>query len=233
MASLGNEFEPASLPAPRPHYASGEYRPVDEMANLITHGLGFVLSLIASVALMSLVIAGGRSADILACGIYCSTLIALYAASTLSHMFHDLAWRRFFRMLDQACIFLLIAGSFTPFAVVYLMDGWWPLLLVAMWTLAIAGVMLVLRTRNLSTAARVTYGLLGWLPAIALYKLATVASPEVLIWVLAGGAFYSTGTLFLRYDGFARYMHALWHIFVIGGSTCHYVAILLIAVLRQ
>ncbi len=233
MASISNEFEPASTPTTRPLYASGEYRPVDEMANLITHGLGLVLSLIASVALMSLVTATGRSADILACGVYCTTLVALYAASTLSHMFHDLAWRRFFRMLDQACIFLLIAGSFTPFAVVYLMHGWWPLLLVAMWTLALAGVVLVLRTRNLSTAARVTYGLLGWLPAIALYELATAASPEVLIWVLAGGAFYSIGTLFLRYDGFVRYMHALWHIFVIGGSTCHYVAILLIAVLRQ
>src|SRR3974377_884143 len=95
--------------------------------------------------------------------------MGLYAASTLSHSFHDLAWRRFFRTLDQACIFLLIAGSFTPFAVAWLDRGWsFPILLAAMWTLAILGVGLVLRVRTLTPGAQRVYLILGWLPAISL-----------------------------------------------------------------
>jgi len=211
---------------PRP----GESRPVDEHANFITHGIGSVLSIVASVVLMSLVVSEHEAILIVACGTYCFSLVALYVASTLSHAFHDPAWRRFFRTLDQACIFLLIVGSFTPFAALFLTQGWWPLLVVAMWTLALLGVVLVIHMRDLSPGAKITYGILGWLPAIALKVLFDAAPFEVLAWVLAGGFFYSAGTIFLRYDQHVRYFHALWHTFVIAGSTCHYIALLLLVV---
>lgn len=205
----------------------GELRPVDEHANLITHAFGFLLSLIASTVLMTLVINNQQTINIVACAIYCCSLTGLYAASMLSHMFYNLAWRRFFRSLDQVCIYLLIAGSFTPIAVVFLWHQWWPVLLIAMWVLAIAGVLLVLRMRNLTPLAMCTYGILGWLPVISLKTLFDSAPFEILIWIVAGGIFYSVGTLFLTFDWYVRYFHALWHTCVIGGSTCHYIAILL------
>jgi hemolysin III len=130
--------------------------------------------------------------------------------------------------LDQVCIYLLIAGSFTPIAVVFLWHQWWPALLLAMWILAILGVLLVLRMRELTPTAQITYGLLGWLPVISLKTLFDTAPFAVFAWLVAGGLFYSTGTIFLRFDHRVRYLHALWHTFVIAGSTCHYVAILLV-----
>jgi len=181
---------------------AAEHRPDDEYANLITHAVGFVLSVAGSIVLMTLVIQNRPAIQIVACGIYCSSLMGLYAASTLSHMFHDLAWRRFFRTLDQACIYLLIAGSFTPFSVVFLWHQWWPVLLGVMWLLALFGVALVLRMRNLTPAAKITYGLLGWLPVISLKMLFDAAPLPIVICVVGGGLFYSFGAVFLRYDQF-------------------------------
>lgn len=208
---------------------SSEHRPVDEAANLLTHGLGLILSIAATVVMMWTVV-GRSTSTVIACGVYGLTLILLYGASTLSHTFHDLEWRRLFRMIDQACIYLLIAGSFTPFAVIFLGHGWWWLILVAMWVLAVAGVFLALRLRNLSGAAKITYGLLGWLPAVSLWELHQRAPLEMLVWLLAGGFFYSSGTIFLRLDQKMRYLHALWHVFVIAGSICHYIAVLVYVV---
>ncbi|MCA9109727.1 MAG: hemolysin III family protein [Planctomycetaceae bacterium] len=205
-----------------------EQRPVDEHANLVTHGLGFLLSLVASVVLMMLVIQNFQASIVIACGVYCASLVGLYAASMLSHLFYDPAWRRFFRTLDQSCIYLLIAGSFTPFSVVFLWHDWWPALLVVMWVLALFGVLLVLRMRDLTPMAKVTYGILGWLPIIALKSLYENVPFEPFAWILVGGLFYSTGSVFLRYDKQVRYFHALWHTFVIAGSTAHYIAILLV-----
>ena len=224
-ANIDNTAEPR----PGEHKAH-EHRPVDEHANLITHGLGLLLSLAASAVLMTLVIREHRAVNIVTCGIYCISLVGLYAASTLSHAFYDLAWRRFYRALDQACIFLLIAGSFTPVGVAFLRQGWWYLLLAAMWVTALFGVYLVVRMGNLTPAARTIYGVLGWLPVFAVKPLFDAAPFEMLVWMFAGGAFYSVGTLFLRFDGHVRYFHALWHAFVIAGSTCHYIAILLFVV---
>ena len=201
-------------------------RPVDESANLITHGLGFLLSLVATVYLMRLVVPGHQLQTIVACGVYCSTLVLLYAASTLSHTFHDLELRRLFRTLDQACIFLLIAGSITPYAVIFLNHGWWWLLLWTMWGLALTGVVFVLRRRDLSGPAKFSYGVMGWLPIVALWELYHRAPLDMLLWLVAGGAFYSIGAIFLTLDRRVRYFHAVWHLLVIAGSICHYVGII-------
>jgi hypothetical protein len=93
---------------------TSEQRPADEIFNLLTHVLGFLLSLVATFLLMAIVMARGELRTILACGVYCLTLVLLYGASALSHAFHDLGLRRMFRTMDQACIYLLIAGSMTP-----------------------------------------------------------------------------------------------------------------------
>lgn len=204
---------------------STEHRPVDEAANLVTHGLGLLLSVAAAAYLMQLVVAGQELRTIIACGIYCATLVLLYSASTLSHAFYDLQLRRLFRTVDQASIFLMIAGSFTPFAVIFLRHGWWWLLLAAMWTLAMGGVLFAIRRQNLSPRAKITYLVLGWLPALALWELYQRAPHDMLLWIVVGGAFYSTGTVFLALDTRVRYFHALWHTFVVAGSICHYIGV--------
>lgn len=217
--------ENAAQPPPnerKPH----EHRPVDEYANLITHGLGLLLSIVAAAVLMTHVIQEHRALTIATCGVYCASLVGLYAASTLSHAFFDLAWRRFYRALDQACIFLLIAGSFTPVGVAYLRNGWSCLLVPVMWITALWGVVLVIRMGNLTRGAKSLYGVLGWLPVVAVKPLYDAAPFELLAWMVAGGVFYSVGTVFLVFDLRVRYLHALWHAFVIAGSTCHYIAIL-------
>lgn len=211
---------------------TSEQRPADEISNLITHGLGLLLSLAATFLLMPIVMAGHDLRTTLACGVYCLTLVLLYGASTLSHTFHDLDLRRLFRTLDQACIFLLIAGSMTPFAVVFLHQGRWCLFLPAMWALAGAGVLLVLRRRNLTGPAKFTYGVLGWLPIVAIRELGHYAPLGLLLWIAAGGAFYSIGTIFLALDRKVRYFHALWHMFVVAGSICHYVGVFVYVALR-
>ena len=208
---------------------TSEERPVDEAINLITHGFGLLLSLVATAYLMPLVIVGHQTRTIIACGVYCLTLVLLYTASTLSHTFHDLKLRRLFRTLDQACIFLLIAGSYTPFAVIFLNRGWWWLLLWAMWLLALVGVACVLRLRNLSDPAKTLYGLMGWLPVIALWELYDRAPLGLLRWIVAGGAFYSVGAIFLALDRQVRYFHAVWHVLVVVGSICHYFAVIFYA----
>ena len=210
-----------------------ERRPVDEHANLITHALGFLLSVPASAVLMTLVVKDHQPINILACGIYCCSLMGLYAASTLSHMFHDLARRQLFRTLDQVFIYLLIAGAFTPFAIVFLWHRWWPVLLAVMWVLAILGIFLVLRMRDLTPAAKISYGILGWLPVIALKTLFDAAPFEIFAWIVASGFFYSAGSVFLLFDHQIRYFHALWHTFVIVGSTCHYIALLLVVMYQR
>ena len=190
------------------------------------------MSLAATFLLMPIVMARQELRTILACGVYCLTLVLLYGASTLSHAFRDRGLRRMFRTLDQACIYLLIAGSMTPLAVVFLRQGRWWLFLPAMWALAAAGVLFVLRRRDLSGPVKITYGALGWLPVVAFPELSRHAPFALLLWIVAGGAFYSTGTIFLAFDLRVRYFHALWHMFVVAGSICHYVGVLVYVALR-
>lgn len=202
-------------------------RPADEAANAITHGVGFLLSLFAGGYLMQQV--DGRSWwVVVACGVYAASLLMVYGSSTLSHLFYDLAWRKRFRELDQACIFLLIAGTYTPFAAMELNGQAWRGLLFGMWGLAGFGIWRVIRVRDLPAQEKVFYGVVGCLPAIALWELSQQAPAGVVFWIIAGGVSYLIGTLFLRRSAATRYAHAIWHLCVIAGSACHYWAILLV-----
>ncbi|MDO8803006.1 MAG: hemolysin III family protein [Elusimicrobiota bacterium] len=200
-------------------------RPADEKANLATHGFGLLLSLAAAPFLLRSVLAAGNQRISLACGVYCLTLVTLYAASTLSHAFHDINRRRFFRTFDQVSIFFMIAGSFTPFAVGFLSRGWWWALLPAMWIMAFAGAAFVLRRRDLSRRAKFAYAALGILAVISFRELYQVAPLNMLRLLVAGLLFYSAGTIFLALGKTTRYFHSLWHLFVLAGSACHYAAI--------
>ena len=135
-------------------------RPPDEFANCATHGVGFLLSLPAVGYLIARV-AGQPAALVGACSLYSVTLLLVYGTSTLSHLFYDATWRRRFRTCDQASIFLLIAGTYTPFAVMYLNHGAWWWLLACMWVIAALGVWRVTRVCDLSATDKLSYGVGG------------------------------------------------------------------------
>jgi hemolysin III len=196
----------------------------DEAANFITHAFGFTLSVMGATHLLLLAYARGDEWQFLGCGIYATTLVALYAASTLSHSFQDQSLRRFFRMLDQVCIFLLIAGSYTPFGLMYLREGWLWGITAVMWGLAIFGVYFKVMYSRLQNVSTSTYVMMGWLPVVAIDPILTRFPTPALLWIVAGGMCYTVGVYFLTNDD-KRYFHAVWHLLVIAGSICHYVAV--------
>ena len=206
--------------------APDEPLPPDEWANFLTHGLGFLLTIPAAWWMLQR-LGTLPSQFALATQVYCFTLVGLYAASTLSHTFPRGKARRFFRTVDQIFIFLLIAGSFTPFAVTYHPGGWASPLLVLEWSLAWLGVCLCLFYKNLPQKVRLLYGVNGWLPAFFLPAMIPNAPLQMILLLVAGGLMYSFGTIFLLNDRRVKHFHSLWHLSTIGGSACHFFAVAL------
>lgn len=198
-----------------------------ESLNTVTHGIGLILSLIATVALLVKVAQQHDVWRIVGCSVFCFTLIAVYAASTLSHAFSDPKRRRLFRKLDQGFIYLLIVGTYTPFGLTYLRSGAWLVFLIAMWLAAIFGfISKIWFSHRIESVTIWTYVLLGWMPIFPSIWLVKTVPFGVLVWMLAGGCCYTVGTIFLMLDVKRFHFHAIWHLLVISGSTCHYVAIL-------
>jgi len=200
--------------------------PAEETANMLTHGFGLLLSIVGTVVLVQTAMARGNFLQTVGCCVYGGTLVALYAASTLSHSFENPRLRHFFRMLDQVCIFLLIAGSFTPFALSYFNEGWLWALSILMWGGTLAGIFFKVFFSRLKNVATSAFVVLGWIPIVAIKPMTARLPPMALFWIVTGGLLYTAGTLFLTRDTKVPYFHAVWHIFVIAGSACHYVAVM-------
>jgi len=197
----------------------------EEVAHSVTHGVG----LLASVAgLVVLVVQAAATRDpwrITACAVYATTLVLLYGTSTLYHALSATRARRVFRVLDHSAIFLLIAGTYTPFALVSLRGPWGWSLLGIVWSLALLGITAkaVFGTRwpILSTAL---YVAMGWVALVAVKPLVAHVPPAAIAWLVAGGLAYTGGVVFYAWTKL-RYSHAIWHLFVLAGSVCHYVAV--------
>lgn len=199
----------------------------EETANMITHGLGFLLSLVAAVVLMTTVVLHGDTWRIVGCGLYATSLVLVYLMSTLSHSFTQAHRRRFYRILDQGCIYLLIVGTYTPFALAYLRTVPWLAFLGLMWAIALTGFFSkVLYAHRVEKVSIIACLVLGWMPVISAPTLMGLADPTGLWWMLFGGLCYTVGTVFLVLDYLRIYFHAVWHLFVIAGSTWHFLAIL-------
>jgi hemolysin III len=196
----------------------------EEIANSITHGLGFFLSAVGAVVLL---FAAGRGLDtwrLAGLTIYALSLVAVYASSTLSHAIQEARWKHLFRILDQATIYLLIAGTYTPFILVFAAPDRRFLVLIIVWGVAILGtISKVVLKHRVNSVDVVNYALLGWLPAIALYNEIPSAC---LWWMFLGGVSYTVGTVFLSLDQRVPFFHTAWHAFVLGGSAIHYYAIM-------
>jgi hemolysin III len=198
----------------------------EETANQLTHGLGLLLSIAGAAVLVSSAKQHSDRLQFVGCCIYAASLVALYAASTLSHSFRSPRARYFFRMLDQVCIFLLITGTFTPFAFSYFVQGWLWGLTLTMWALTCVGIFFKVCFRRMNNVATGAYVLLAWIPVIAVHEIVRVLPAGGLVLIVAGGALYMAGVYFLTHDEKVPYYHAVWHVLVVSASVCHYCAVM-------
>ena len=202
------------------------YSEKEELLNRLTHSVAAVLSL---VGLVVIVVAASRTGDpyrIVSSAVFCSVLTAFYVISSLYHTVRTPKIRYVFRVLDHAGIYLVIASSYTPYALVSLREGSGWMLFGLVWGLAVAGVIFKsFMTHRLAFLAPVLYIALGWLIVIDLEGLLTMVPLKGVLWLLAGGLFYTGGIVFYAIDCIP-YNHAIWHVFVIAGSLCHYLSVL-------
>jgi len=198
----------------------------EEIANSVTHGAGLVASIVGLVVLVAAAARRGDAWIITSCAIYASTLVLLYAASTLYHSLAATRARHVFQIIDHSAIYLLIAGSYTPFALVNLRGPWGWSLLVIVWVLAAAGVTAkAVFGPRWPMVSTVLYIAMGWTAVVAIKPMLLHVAPAGIAWLVAGGLAYTGGVVFFALDRM-RYNHALWHLFVLGGSVCHFVAVL-------
>ena len=198
--------------------------PLEDRWNALSHGLGAVLALVGATTLVTLAAMRGDGARLGAALAFGLSLVALYAASTLYHAIAHPAAKARLKVLDHCAIYLLIAGSYTPFALVGLRDRGGAWLLAAVWTLALAGVVFKwFFTGRFKLASTLLYLAMGWIALVVAKPMVDVLPGSTLAWLLAGGLAYSAGTVF--YLGKRPYAHAVWHGFVLAGSVCHYIAV--------
>ncbi len=198
----------------------------EEIANSISHGVGFLSAIAITPILITAAIPKGTAA-IVGASIFGATMIILYLSSTLYHSFPHSKTKRVFQIFDHGAIFLLIAGTYTPFTLSVLPGVWGWTFFGIVWGLAIFGVILKsvggAGTSKLSIAL---YLCMGWLAVLAAQPLWNSLLAWGVFWLVAGGVMYSAGVIFFAYDHRIRYSHFIWHLFVLAGTACHVVAIL-------
>jgi len=198
----------------------------EEIANSISHGVGLLAAIAAAVFLIRSAAKVGGDARVVGAGVFATTMVLVYGASTLYHAITNPRAKRVFRILDHGAIFLLIAGTYTPFTLGVLRGGMGWTLLAIIWCLAIVGVVFTaigdFRHPTLST---VVYLAMGWLFVVGARSIWTQMAPRGVLWLVAGGVAYTAGVVFFAADRI-RYGHLVWHLFVIAGTACHYLAVL-------
>ena len=197
-----------------------------EKFNAVTHLVGAVLALAGAIVLVVLAAMGGDPWKVVGVAVYGVTLVALYSFSALYHSLQGRA-KNVLRELDHQSIYLLIAGSYTPFCLVTLRGPWGWSLLGIVWGLAALGSLQELWPKNEARVLSVViYLLMGWVALVALFPLLQALGPVGFAWLAAGGLFYTVGIVFYALDTRLAHAHGVWHLFVIAGSTCHFMAIL-------
>lgn len=201
-----------------------------EKFNAVTHLVGAVLALAGAIVLVVLAAVHGDAWKVVSVTIYGVTLLLLYTFSTLYHSLRGRA-KDVLRELDHQSIYLLIAGSYTPFCLVTLRGPWGWSLFGAVWGLAVLGSLQEFRPRNETRVLSVViYVLMGWVVLVALFPLLRALGPAGFAWLAAGGLFYTIGIVFYALDSRLTHAHGVWHLFVLAGSIAHYFAILLYVV---
>ena len=203
----------------------------EELVNSLTHGLGLTLSIAGFVVLVVLAAMRGSAWRIVGCAVYGATLICLYAASTLYHSTRSRRLKRILRVCDHSAIYLLIAGTYTPFLLVNLRGSWGWSLFAVIWSLAMAGILFkVWFVEHLAILSTAVYLMMGWLALLAIKPMLLAVPLSGILWLVAGGVLYTLGVVFFAWNKIP-YNHAIWHGFVLAGSTCHYFAVLCAVIL--
>ncbi|MCB1920286.1 MAG: hemolysin III family protein [Candidatus Competibacteraceae bacterium] len=198
-----------------------------ERFNSISHLVGAVAALAGLVVVVAVAAQQGDPWKIVSFSIYGTTLFLLYAISTLYHSLRGRA-KRIFRKLDHLSIYFLIAGTYTPFTLVTLRGAWGWTIFGIIWGLTACGIVLeALPQKGNRILSVIVYILMGWLVLVALKPLLAALPFAGFIWLLLGGIFYTGGVAFYLFDEKIRHFHGVWHLFVLAGSVCHYVTILL------
>lgn len=188
--------------------------------------LAGLIAALAATPVMLWLAAGGTSLQLLSAAVFCLSLVALHAASTLYHVARDPQRKARLKVFDHCAIYLLIAGTYTPFALLALHGPVGMRLLIAVWALAALGIVFKLfYTGRLRIVSTLLYVAMGWLVVFEWRPVLAALDAGTLRWLLAGGIVYTLGTLFYHRPRMP-YAHAIWHLFVIGGGACHYVAVL-------
>ena len=197
----------------------------DEIANVVTHGIGVLLSVGAGAALIALASVQAGTREMISVAVFSASLVLLYSASTLYHAARHPETKARLKVLDHCAIFILIAGTYTPFTIAAIRGAWGWSLFGMIWGMALIGIVFKLfftgRFKVLSTAMYIG---MGWLVVIALVPLMQALSGAGLAWLVVGGVLYTAGTLFYHRESIP-YSHAIWHGFVLAGSSCHFVAV--------
>lgn len=213
-------------------HLTARYSRREDIANSITHGIGFLLSIIGLWLLISVSRTYGDAWHVFSCIIYGTTLICLFTASTLYHSIHPPKFKLLLRTLDHSTIFLLIAGTYTPFTLVTLRGPWGWSIFSIIWALAVFGI--IFQKAMLRKGPMVSVGfylLMGWVVVAAVKPMLSLVAPGGLILLLLGGLSYTIGVVFYAWKQMP-YNHAVWHLFVLAGSACHFFAVLLYVIPR-
>jgi len=198
----------------------------EEAAHALTHGLGFVASLVGLVVLLVAASTRGDAWHVVGCGVFGATLVLLYAASTLYHGYPESRTKRVLQRLDHSAIYLLIAGTYTPFTLVNLRGAWGWSLLALVWSLAGLGIALEAMRRHRGRGWSVAlYLTMGWLVVIAVEPLVRTVEPDGIALLVLGGLAYSVGVVFYAWQRLP-YNHVVWHVFVLAGSALHFSSVL-------
>mgnify|MGYP002624123667 CR=1 FL=1 len=197
----------------------------EEVVNTLTHGLGLALSVVGGGVLVFCTHASGSTGQLVGCLVYGLAAIALYAASTLYHAATAPRLKRCLQFADHACIYLFIAGTYTPFLLTALRGPLGTGLLVLIWTMAAGGILLKLANpQRLDSMTAWPYVAMGWVIIGAAKPLFTNLAPLAIVWLLAGGVAYTAGVWFYK-QADRLYYHSIWHLFVLAGTVCHFCAV--------
>ena len=203
------------------------YNKAEEIANAITHGLGIAFGITVLVLLVVFSSLRGEVWKIVSFSIYGATLIILYTASTLYHSFRSPKVKCIFRIIDHVSIYLLIAGTYTPFTLVNLRGPWGWSLFGTIWGLAIVGIIFkIVFFGKYEILSTIIYLGMGWIAIVAIKPMIAIFPTMGLWWIVIGGLFYSLGVIFFVWEKLP-FNHAIWHLFVLGGSVSHFIAMIL------
>jgi hemolysin III len=198
----------------------------DELANTLTHGFGLISSIVGFIILLILAILRGGKWQIVGCAIFGVTLVCLYAASTFYHGISSPRAKRALMIFDHSAIYLLIAGTYTPFLLVNLRGSWGWSLLAVIWSMAVVGILFKLWFADRFPAISVSaYVGMGWLGVIAAHQVSTHVPLTGVVWIILGGLAYTIGVIFYACKRIPHH-HLIWHLLVMAGSACHYIAVL-------